>query len=217
MTTAAILALIPEDKRTEVEQDLIRLENTIKIESKDVAENLAKTNPFVRAVIDASVSREVVVHDNKFMSEKLPGIVEEEIRKRNPAKDPKDVALEQLQTKLSDMEKANIRERQRSRAIAKLAEYGLSDKLADFYLGDDDASTDFKLQMLIENITPWKEKAIESTLKERFGNMPPPPKGTAPQPVDLKSQLDKALADGNADLALAIQSKLQAQVGLTKS
>lgn len=216
MTNAEILALIPEDRRGEVAADLTRLENTVKIESREQAEALTTQNQFVRAVIDSKVSKEVAVHDSRFVAERLPSLVEEEIKKRNPSKDPRDAVVEELKQKLSDMERSAIRERQRSRAIAKLAEHGISDKLAEFYVGDDDASTDSKLQMLIENITPWRDKAIESTLKERFGNSPVPPAGAPPKPVDLKAQLDQALKEGNADLALALQSRLQASIGREK-
>lgn len=212
MTKAGILALVPEDKRGEVEIELNRLESLVLITSRDAAEQLARDNQFVRAVIDSSVSKEVAVHDSKFMAEKLPNIVDEEVKRRNPAKDPRDIALEQMQLKLTDMEKATIREKQRSRAIGKLAENGLPDKLAEFYLGDDDAATDAKLQILFEHIVPWKERAIETTLKERFGNLPMPNAGSPPAPVDLRTQFDKAVSEGNADLALALQSKLQTQL-----
>lgn len=213
MTMAEIVALIPEEKRAAVQAEL---DGAVKIASREDAERLIRDNAHVRAAFDAGISKTVADHDQRFMAEKLPGLVDEGIKARMPK--PKDPELAAALERVEKLERENreasdkaLRAQQRARAIGKLAEKGLSDKMAEYVLGSTDEETDAKLAAFIAEAEAWRNSAVEGTIKDRFGTQPMPAKGTAPEPQDLESLYQKAVADGNADLALHYQGKLQAR------
>ncbi len=219
MTLLEIIAALPVDKQAAAKAELDKLEGAVKIASREDAEKLIRDNSFLKSAVDAEISKSVASHDEKFKAEKLPKLVEEELKKlQPPPTDPEKAALAERIKKLEadnlEKDKTAIREKQRARAIGALAAKGLPEKLADFYLGDDDSGTDAKLNMLFEHVIPWKDKAIESTLRERFGNQPTPSGGGGvPATVSAKlAELQKQYADlartGQMDAASKIVTEM---------
>jgi len=108
------------------------------------------------------------------------------------------------------------RAKQLSRVIPKLTEMGLDADLADRLIGNTDDETDSMLETFGKSFTKARDGYTEKVLKERFGNQRIPPMGMQDNPNDIQAQYAKAMADGNADLALALQSKLQEQASRSK-
>lgn len=174
MELTDIVALVPEDKRADV---TAALSGVIKITSKADAEKLIAENLFVKSAYDAGISRAVMSHDERFTAEKLPKLVEDEISKRNPPKDPRDVKIAELERKMLDAERAALTEKQIARAVAKASELGIPAELARKYIGDSDEKTDAMIAELSGALTPWRDEAVKKAIVERVGNNGTPPRG----------------------------------------
>jgi hypothetical protein len=170
MDISEIIGLIPEDKRESAKAELAAY---VPIKSKDDAERLAREHPHIKSVFDAGISRAVASHDERFIAEKLPGIVESEIGKRNPPKDPRDAKLAEMEAKLKDMERLTILEKQTSRAIAKAAEKGIPADLARKYVGMSDEETDSALETLAGVLVPWRDEAVKAVKVSVFAQGTP--------------------------------------------
>jgi ribosomal protein L17 len=156
-------------------------------------------------------------HDEKFRAEKLPGLLEAEIKKREPP--PKDPILAAMKAEIdamkADKEKVEAetkRAKQLSRAIPKLTEMGLDAELAERLIGNTDDETDSLLDTFGKSFVKARDGYTEKILKDRFGNQVMPPRGDQIKPGDLGAQYAQAIAEGNADLALVLQGKMQAEV-----
>ena len=207
---------LPEDKRAAFKAAVGALDGAVKIDSREIVDKLAMENPFVKSAFDAAISKAVASHDEKFKAEKLPGMIEDEIKKRGPKpKDPELAAalerVEALEKAKAQAERENLLMTQRAKVLPKLTELGLDAEWADRLIGNSDAETDALIAKFEKSFTKARDGYTEKILKERFGSMTPPPRGATPEPQDLESQYAKAIADGNADLALVLQGKLQAR------
>ena len=213
MELSEIVALVAEDKRQAVTDALA---GVVKITSREDAEKVIKENSFIKSSFDAGISIAVASHDKRFMEEKLPNVIEDELRKRAPK--PKDPELanalkiaEDAQKEVQAIRREALIERQTSRAITKASQLGIPAELAAKYIGNSDEETDAAVDSLCGVLKPYMDKTITQGVIARVGNNGMPPAGNVAE-TTLEAQYGKALSDGNADLALAIQSKMQAQV-----
>jgi hypothetical protein len=209
---------LPQEKREAFKAAVAALDGAVKIDSREVAEKLVKDNQYLKSAWDAAVSKAVENHDEKFRAEKLPGLLEAEIKKREPP--PKDPVLAAMKAEIDAMkaDKEKIaaetrREKQLARVIPRLTDMGLDADLADRLIGNTDDETDGLLGTFEKSFTKARDGYTERILKERFGNQITPLRGTVAEPTDLQAQYTKALADGDADRALVLQGQLQAQAG----
>ena len=174
---------LPEDKRDAFKSAISSLDGAVKIDSRESIEKLAD-NQHLKSYLDSMISRAVASHDEKFKAEKLPGIVDDEIKKRSPKpKDPEVAALYDEVKALKEAKAQAEREifiaNQRSRVAPKLSELGLDAELADMFIGSDDAATEAKLGAFTKAFTKARDGHVERVLKERFGNMPMPSSGNS--------------------------------------
>lgn len=186
MNIEEIVGMIPEDKRETVKGELAAY---VKIDGRETAEKLMREHPALKSVADSWISKAVASHDERFMVEKLPGLVEAENAKKNPPKDPRDVKLAEMEKKLADMANETIREKQTARAIAKAAEKGLPSELARKFIGMTDDETDSAIEQLTGVLTPWRDEAIKGEVLKRLGNSGSPRAGVTPNALDeMKKQ-----------------------------
>ncbi len=160
MKIEQVLALIPDDKREEAKK---ALEEHGAVTADKVSEYL-KTDDgkkLVTPLIDSAVSKAVSSHDKKFTEEKLPGLVDEEVKKRFPDKTPEQKELAELKAKLDKSEKDRIRTEQKARAIKQLQDLGLPLSLADRYHGQSDEETDESIKALKE-VIDWKDGQVKA-------------------------------------------------------
>jgi len=218
MTFAEIIAATVPEKQEDVRKALAALEGAVKIGSREDAAKLLLDNPFVKAEFDANLSKKNADYEARYNAEKLPGIVDakvaEELAKRAPKPTNPEVAAvleaqQKTQKELDEWKARAQRTERAARVVPKLAELGLGD-LADLVIAESDELTDKRLEALTGSAQKMRDTYAEKILRERYGNAAPPSTGTAPAPADLKAQHAKALADGNADLALALKSKMAA-------
>ena len=131
----------------------------------DDYKNMLANNEIVKAYftsqLDSGISKAVNSHDQKFMKEKFPKLLEEEIKKRDTSNlTPEQQQIKELQKQLEQMElektKAELLEANRN----KLKDHGLDTSLAK-YINNDDDIVFFK--DLISN-------SVQAGIKEKLGN-----------------------------------------------
>ena len=112
------------------------------------------------------------------MAEKLPGLVEAEIKKRsNEGLTEDQIKLKELQDKLAKMEQEKLRSDMSNKYIKVLKEKGLNTDLIDFVLGADEEATNNN----IEKMATIFNSNVETKVKEKLNNssyVPPDTKTT---------------------------------------
>ncbi len=165
--------LLPEEHRAEF-KGLIG--NTIIVSNREDAAKAISENSFLKSERDAIISRTTDNYAVKFKEEKLPGLLEEEYKKKNPPKDAKDQAILDMQNQLADMKRQALLKDRRALAMQKLTESGLPVDLADFAIHEDENIFGSNIEKL-SGLVAWKEAAIKQALTGAVGNQKPPQGG----------------------------------------
>lgn len=108
----------------------------------------------------------------KFQSEKMPGIIEEEIKKRS-SKQPWEIEIENLRKENAEIQKQGVLKERKAQAMAKMAELGLSTDLADFVIDEDETVFSGKIEKLTGSIKTWRDAEIKKAGINAFGQKPP--------------------------------------------
>lgn len=174
MNLKDVIAKLPEADRADAEkviQEAIAAGNALAgIDSKEKAAELIASNQYLKAAKDAEISRTIEKHDAEFAKDKLPGIVEAEIKKRNPEKDPLRIELDALKAE-REAEKAELkRERLRALAIKKAADAGIPADDIERFIDEDEDRTGAAVDGYAKRWHASVDKAVEVKLKERLGN-----------------------------------------------
>jgi hypothetical protein len=168
------LEYIPEEKR-EAFKGLAQ--KAVIIGSREDAQKHLTENSYLKSEKDAIISRTTESYAQRFKEEKLPGLLDEEYKKKHPPTDPKDQRIAEMEKKFAEMERQAILERRKAEATAKLSELGLPTNLAKFAIAEDE-------NIFANNITElsglkaWMEEQKKSVLGEKFGNQTTPKTGT---------------------------------------
>ena len=116
---------------------------------------------YYQSTLDSSISKAVDNHDKKFMKEKFPKLLEEEIKKRDTSNlSPEQQQLRELQAQLDAMKAEKEQAELLNANIGKLKNNGLDTGLAKYIKSDDD-------------ITFFKEligNSVQAGIKEKLGN-----------------------------------------------
>jgi hypothetical protein len=103
----------------------------------------------------------------------LPSVLDEEIKKRFPEKDPKDLENESLRTELENFKKEILLKDLKAKALTIASEKKIPNKIIDFFIGQDEESTVSNLNVFEEVM----ESYIKSQVDERLGSTHQPPSG----------------------------------------
>lgn len=115
--------------------------------------------------IDSAISKAIASHDEKFNKEKLPKILEEELKKRsNEGLTEDQIKLKELEEKLANIENEKIRMERVNKYTKTLTEKGLNPELIDFIMGEDDEI----INQNIEKITNILNTNVESVVKDKL-------------------------------------------------
>lgn len=174
MALQEFVDLIPEDKRESFKSEL---SSVVSIKSREDASKLLTENPFLKSERDATISRTTAEYEKRFKEEKLAAIVDEEVRKRNPAKDEKDLRLEKLEAMLADQTKQVLLKDQKAKAISALVADGLPVELADYVVKESDDLTMAELKKIADPIKALLAAQEKKIRGEMVGNQKPPKSG----------------------------------------
>lgn len=223
MTFAEIIAAAVPEKQEAVRQELAKIEGAVKINSREEAAKFIDENSFMAAEFQSRLSKKNLEFETRFKAEDMPKLVEEEIKKRGPKpKDPEVLAAyekaEKAEKAMQEFQDKAIKAEQRSVAVNLLSGIGLSAKMADLFIGKNDAETQANFAKYFdpkdpESFPSWRDGHAEKLLKDRFGTQPTPSGGGVPAPAnarleELRKQYAELARSGQMDAASAVTSEI---------
>ena len=131
----------------------------------DDYKNMLANNEVIKAYyqssFDSAVGSAVTKHDQKFMKEKFPTLLEEEIKKRDTSNlTPEQIQLKELQAQLDAMKAEKEQAELLNANISKLKEVGLNTDLAKYIKTDSDI--DFFKNLINDS--------VKTEVKNKLGN-----------------------------------------------
>ena len=154
----------------------------------DDYKNMLANNEVIKAYyqssFDSAVGSAVTKHDQKFMKEKFPTLLEEEIKKRDTSNlTPEQIQLKELQAQLDAMKAEKEQAELLNANVRKLKENGLNTDLARFIKEDSDI--DFFKNLINDSVkaevknklghSSYKPPVVDNNLntitKEQFNKM----------------------------------------------
>lgn len=106
----------------------------------------------------------------------LQSLIDEKIKELYPEDDPKDLELKKLQQEMENMKKETLNKELTNKALKIATEKGLPTDLVDYFIGQDEETTNKNLETLEKVFTD----KLETTVKERLkDNSYTPPSGGA--------------------------------------
>lgn len=210
LTLKDIVSKLPESDRAEAEKvigEAVAAGNILAgVDSQEKAFELIKKTPILKSAFDAEISNTVKNHDDKFIAEKLPKLVDARVQElTGPEKDPIKLELAQIKSERA-AEKA---EAQKAKQLAIALKAAADEKIPaddiERFLGEDDKSTAESVKAYAARIKAFRDNAIEESKKSMFGNIGKPNAGMAPAPgsriAQLQDEYNKLQKAGNREQA----------------
>ncbi|MFL0194826.1 DUF4355 domain-containing protein [Clostridium sp. WILCCON 0269] len=108
-------------------------------------------------------------HFNKALetwkSNNLENLIDDEVKKRFPAKDEKEIQVEKLRNEIEKMKQEKLHETLISKAVKLASEKNLPVDLVDFFIADNEENTAKNISVFEENFNSSVQKAVETRLK----------------------------------------------------
>lgn len=144
--------------------------NSIGLEEfKNVLENNKEAKAYYQSTLDSGIGKGVAA----FKEKTLPGIIEEELKKaNNKNKTPEQIKLEELETKLAEMEAQKVRAELQNKYTKTLTEKGFDTNLLDLCFDENEENFNSKLEKITNIIQASTEKEVQTRLKD--GEYKPP-------------------------------------------
>lgn len=149
----------------------------IVISSREDAEALLQSNDFLVKARHAIVSDTTLKYDKRFKEEELPKIIEAELKKRNPDKNPMQVELETMKAELAETKRQAALKEHKALAQKALADAGLPLEFADYAVRETEEETANELKKLMAPMKAFVDGAVKKALGDKLGNQRPPVAG----------------------------------------
>jgi hypothetical protein len=107
-----------------------------------------------------------------FMRDKLPGMIDEEVKKRG-TKQPWEIEIENLKRENAEKDRLMVLKERKSQALAELAKHGIDPDLADFVITDDEAKFKANIDRLVGKMTSFRDDAIKTEKEKIYSTNPP--------------------------------------------
>ncbi len=114
----------------------------------------------------------------------LESLLNDEIKKRFPEKDEKELEVEKLRAEIEKMKQEKLRETLTNKAIKIATEKNLPIELVDFFIGADEQATVSNVKVLEDTFGQYVQKMVEQRLK---GDGYVPPKDNDGRQSNLES------------------------------
>lgn len=132
----------------------------------------------------------------------LPEIIEAEIKKRFPAETEEQKRIRKLEEELNKEKQARMRELLRNKAHSLMIAKKLPIELADFFIGNDETSTEENISKLEKVWTEEIKKSVEAVFRNG-GRAPEQGAGTPP---DIDTLILKAESEKNWKEAIRLKN-----------
>lgn len=147
--------------------------------NKIITENPAISG-YYKSNIDSAIGKAITTHDEKFNKEKLPKIIEEELKKKaNEGKTPEQIELQEIKDKLAKMEADKIKAEMIAKYQSVLAEKKMPSQLINFILANDEETIDANITLFEQIIQPLVDEKVREKLGE--SSYTPPDGGGTPK------------------------------------
>ncbi|MBA4507937.1 DUF4355 domain-containing protein [Clostridium sporogenes] len=177
MLKSELLKLIESiEDNGEVDEILSTSELATKFGGLDVFKEKINTDKDLKSFIDSLKDQHLNKGLETWKQNNLQSLIDEKIKKLYPEDDPKDLELKKLQQEMENMKKEKIKEQLTNKALKIANEKGLPTDLVDYFIGQDEETTNKNLETLEKVFT----NKLETTVKERLkDNSYTPPSGGA--------------------------------------
>ncbi|MFP5111833.1 DUF4355 domain-containing protein [Bacillaceae bacterium C204] len=101
-----------------------------------------------------------------WKSNNISKLIDEEVKKRFPEADPKDVEMKKLQAQLEQMQQENTREKLKAKAVTVAGEKKLPIQLVEYLIGKDEESTLGNLKTFEEVFNGQLQTLVQEKLKD---------------------------------------------------
>lgn len=128
-----------------------------------------------------------------WKSNNLSKIVDEEIQKRNPSTDPKDIELNKIKAQLEQMKAESTKKDLTTSALKYATSKNLPVELVDFLVGADEESTSKNLKAFEKSF----QQAVDNAVNEKLKSSGHIPSNTEPSNMD---GVEKAFYNKNPQL-----------------
>ena len=102
----------------------------------------------------------------------LDKLINDEISKRNPSTDPKDIELAQMKAQLEAMQKEALRKDLANKALKVANEKKLPTELIDFFIGDDEETTNNNIKNFEKIFNTAVSSSVDNKIKDNT-HIPP--------------------------------------------
>jgi hypothetical protein len=102
----------------------------------------------------------------------LEKLINDEITRRNPSADPKDIELNQLKAQLETIQKEALRKDLTNKALKIVTEKHLPSELVDYFIGDDEETTNNNIKTLEKIFNAAVSSSVDNKIKENT-HIPP--------------------------------------------
>jgi len=133
--------------------------------SVEEVQKMLVENEELKRWLDSEKDRHFSKSLSTWQKNNLQKLIDEEIKKRFPEADPKDVKLKELEAKIAQMEQEKLREALKNKALTIATEKKLPVQLIDFLIGQDEESTLQNLATFEEVWTQNLQALVEEKLK----------------------------------------------------
>ena len=129
---------------------------------KNVLENNQMIKGYYTSQMDSSISKAIDSHDKKFQKEKLPKIIEDELKKRsNEGLTPEQIEIKELKAQMEAMKAEKEANDLLNTNRTKLKEVNLSEDLAKYIKEDSDI--EFFKNLITESVNNGVKNKINSS------------------------------------------------------
>lgn len=162
------------DDNTDINETILSIEDFAKSSSKldvskltiedfkNVLENNQMIKGYYTSQMDSSISKAINSHDAKFQKEKLPKIIEDELKKRsNEGLTPEQIEIKELKTQMEAMKAEKEANDLLNSNRTKLKEVNLSEDLAKYIKEDSDI--EFFKNLITESVNDGVKNKINNS------------------------------------------------------
>ncbi|WP_160678747.1 DUF4355 domain-containing protein [Clostridium sp. C8-1-8] len=156
-----------------------------------VKDNLLNDNTF-KSFLDSEKDKHHSKALETWKSNNLNKLIDDEITKRFPQADPKDLKLQELQKQIEQMQKDTVRKDLTNKAIKIANEKKLPLDMIDFLIGQDEESTTKNLEKFESVFNTSLEQQVQTKLSG--GYTPPSDKQTGlTEEQQLQAQINEIM------------------------
>lgn len=160
MNLEEVKQFIESNKETEEVKNY--LQGFISVEG---VQQFLQDNKDAKSWFDSTVDKRTTKSIETWKTNHLEQLIDEEVKKRFPEKDAKDIELEKLKVEVEKMQREKQREILTNQAMKVASDKKLPLKLVDYFIGSDEETTKNNLEVLESVFQSSVQAVVEQRLK----------------------------------------------------